>query len=183
MKGNGVRDSGVVMMLLVDRWGSDDGDDVGGIRMVAMVLWLVMKGGDRWPKSGRSGARNRSHKTRRDVSTYYPKFRGLWDEMQSFLPTPKCKCNKCTCGIGKSLKELREKEQLYEFLMGLDNEFSVVSTQILATKPILSLGNAYHLVAQEEQKISINSWKRVINKASALPKHRKTNILVLTKPM
>ncbi|GJV29321.1 putative RNA-directed DNA polymerase [Tanacetum coccineum] len=194
IEGDGVRDSGVVMMLLVDRWSSDDGDDVGGIRMVAMVLWFVMKGGDRWPESGRSGARNgrfvkesapRAYElkqsissTRQDgmtLSTYYPKFRGLWDEMQSFLPTPKCKCNKCTCGIGKSLKELREKEQLYEFLMGLDNEFSVVRTQILATKPILSLGNAYHLVAQEEQKISINSGKRVINKASAFQASVKQN--------
>ncbi|GKC94980.1 hypothetical protein Tco_1160422 [Tanacetum coccineum] len=63
------------------------------------------------------------------VSTYYPKLHGLWDEMQSFLPTPKCKCNKCTRDIGKSLKELREKEQLYEFLMGLDNEFWVIKNR------------------------------------------------------
>ncbi|GJW99385.1 hypothetical protein Tco_0183299 [Tanacetum coccineum] len=58
MEGDGVRDSRVVMMLLVDRWVSDDGNDVGGVRMVAMVLWFVMKGGGRWPESGRSGAGN-----------------------------------------------------------------------------------------------------------------------------
>nr|GEW36424.1 uncharacterized mitochondrial protein AtMg00810-like [Tanacetum cinerariifolium] len=34
----------------------DDGDDVGGVGMVAMVMWLLMKGGGRWPESGRSGA-------------------------------------------------------------------------------------------------------------------------------
>nr|GEV01510.1 hypothetical protein [Tanacetum cinerariifolium] len=108
--------------------------------------------------------------TRQDgmiVSAYYTKLRGLWDEIQSFLPTPKCKCNKCTYGIEKSLKEPREKEQLYGFLMGLDNEFSVVRTQILATKPISSLGNAYYLVAQDEQQRSKTSGKRDINEAVA----------------
>ncbi|GJX77649.1 hypothetical protein Tco_0324460, partial [Tanacetum coccineum] len=34
----------------------------------------------------------------------------------------------------KLVLELKEKEQLYEFLMGLDGEFSIIRTQILATK-------------------------------------------------
>nr|GEX17252.1 hypothetical protein [Tanacetum cinerariifolium] len=34
----------------------DDGDDVDGVGMVAMVMWLVMKGGNRWSESSRSGA-------------------------------------------------------------------------------------------------------------------------------
>ncbi|KAK9075334.1 hypothetical protein SSX86_003657 [Deinandra increscens subsp. villosa] len=101
------------------------------------------------------------------VSAYYTKLRGLWDEMQSFLPIPKCKCNGCTCGLGKSLRELREKEQLYEFLMGLDSEFSIVRTQILATKPIPSLGNAYHLVSEDEQQRSITGGKKVVTETAA----------------
>lgn len=86
------------------------------------------------------------------VSAYYSKLCGLWDEIQYFLATPKCKCNGCTCGLGKYLKELQEKEQLYEFLVGLDREFSIIKTQILATKLIPSLGNAYHLVVEDEHK-------------------------------
>ncbi|KAF5767488.1 putative RNA-directed DNA polymerase [Helianthus annuus] len=116
--------------------------------------------------------------TRQDgmtVSAYYTKLRGLWDEMQSFLPTPKCKCNGCTCGLGKSLKELREKEQLYEFLMGLDREFSIIRTQILATKPIPSLGNAYHLVAEDEQQRTIAGGKRLVNETVAFQATVKRN--------
>ncbi|KAD6454947.1 hypothetical protein E3N88_09653 [Mikania micrantha] len=116
--------------------------------------------------------------TRQDgmtVSAYYTKLRGLWDEIHSFLPTPKCSCNGCTCGLGKSLKELREKEQLYEFLMGLDAEFSIIRTQILATKPIPSLGNAYHLVAQDEQQRSITGGKKILNEASAFHASMKRN--------
>ncbi|KAD3336234.1 hypothetical protein E3N88_31753 [Mikania micrantha] len=108
--------------------------------------------------------------TRQDgitVSAYYTKLRGLWDEIQSFLPTLKCTCNGCVCGLGKSLRELREKEQLYEFLMGLDNDFSIIRTQILAMKPIPSLGNAYHLVAEDEQQRSITGGKRTANETIA----------------
>jgi len=101
------------------------------------------------------------------VSAYYTKLRGLWDEMQSFLPAPVCKCSGCTCGIGKSLRELKEKEQLYEFLMGLDGEFSIIRTQILATKPIPSLGNAYHLIAEDEQQRSIAGGKKPVSETMA----------------
>ncbi|XP_051134176.1 uncharacterized protein LOC127253569 [Andrographis paniculata] len=94
------------------------------------------------------------------VSAYYTKLRRLWDEIQSFLPTPKCTCTGCTCGIGKSFKELSEREQLYEFLLGLDNELFVIRTQILAMKLTQSLENAYHLVAEHEQQRSITSGKR-----------------------
>ncbi|KAJ9552386.1 hypothetical protein OSB04_016431 [Centaurea solstitialis] len=66
------------------------------------------------------------------VSAYYTKLRSLWDEIQSVFPTPQCTCKGCTCDIGKRLVERQEKEKLYEFLMGLDGEFYVIKTQILA---------------------------------------------------
>nr|KAJ0206362.1 hypothetical protein LSAT_V11C500295500 [Lactuca sativa] len=52
---------------------------------------------------------------------------------------PYCSCNGCTCDIGKSLSQLREKERLYEFLMGLDSKLTIIRTQILSTNPIPSL--------------------------------------------
>ncbi|KAJ0452966.1 putative RNA-directed DNA polymerase [Helianthus annuus] len=43
--------------------------------------------------------------------------------------------------------------------MGLDNEFVVIKTQILAMNPIPSLGNAYHLVAEDERQRTISGEK------------------------
>nr|GFC71921.1 hypothetical protein [Tanacetum cinerariifolium] len=51
--------------------------------------------------------------------------------------------------------EHQEKEHLYEFLMGLDTEFTVIRTQILATKPTPSL--AYHMVAEDERQRAVSS--------------------------
>ncbi len=53
-------------------------------------------------------------------------------------------------GADDNGRDVLEK-QLYDFLMGLDNTFSIIKTQILSTKPIPSLGSAYHLVTQDEQ--------------------------------
>ncbi|KAI3717785.1 hypothetical protein L1987_69614 [Smallanthus sonchifolius] len=86
------------------------------------------------------------------VSSYYTKLRSLWDEIHSVQPTPRCTCNGCTCEVGKRLSEHMEKENLYQFLMGLDYEFSVIKTQILALKPTPNLGSAYHLVAEDERQ-------------------------------
>nr|GEZ39143.1 hypothetical protein [Tanacetum cinerariifolium] len=86
------------------------------------------------------------------VSTYFTQLRSIWDELQSIYPFPRCSCDKCECDIGKRINEHQEKEHLYEFLMGLDTEFTVIRTQILATKPTPSLGTAYHMVAEDERQ-------------------------------
>lgn len=95
------------------------------------------------------------------VSTYFTQLRALWDESQSIHPLPRCSCSNCECNIGKKMIEHQEKERLYEFLMGLDVDFTVIRTQILATKPVVSLGTAYHLVAEDERQRSISGAGKI----------------------
>ncbi|GJZ80943.1 putative RNA-directed DNA polymerase [Tanacetum coccineum] len=92
--------------------------------------------------------------TRQDgssVSTYYTRLRALWDESQSIRSFPRCSCDGCSCELSEKIVEHVEKERLYEFLMGLDNDFNVIKTQILATKPIPTLGTAYHMVKEGKE--------------------------------
>ncbi|GJW96612.1 putative RNA-directed DNA polymerase [Tanacetum coccineum] len=91
------------------------------------------------------------------VSTYFTQLRSIWDEAQSIYPFPRCSCNKCVCDVGKKINEHQEKERLYEFLMGLDAEFTVIRTQILATKPVPSLETAYHMVAEDERQRAVSN--------------------------
>lgn len=108
--------------------------------------------------------------TRQDgmtVSAYYTRLRVLWDEIESILPTPKCSCNGCKCELGRKMVELKEKERIYEFLMGLDDQFSVIKTQILAMKPTPNLSNVYHLVAEDEQQRIIGASKGPVREVAA----------------
>ncbi|XP_021986123.1 uncharacterized protein LOC110882398 [Helianthus annuus] len=57
-----------------------------------------------------------THQDGSSVSAYYTKLRGIWDEIQSVFPIPRCTCGNCTCSIGKRLTEFKDKERLYEFL-------------------------------------------------------------------
>ncbi|XP_071694914.1 uncharacterized protein [Rutidosis leptorrhynchoides] len=101
------------------------------------------------------------------VPVYYIKLRSLWDKMDLVLPIPKCSCEACTCNIGKNTSELKEKEGIYEFLMGLDDQFVVINTQILAMKPMPSLGNVHHLVSEDERQRIISADKKPIFEAAA----------------
>lgn len=83
------------------------------------------------------------------VSTYYTKLRGLWDEIQTMSSTPWCTYTDCTCEVGISLNEPKEKERLYEFVMGLGNEYAIIKTQILSMKPMPTLGMTYYLIAED----------------------------------
>nr|XP_043616953.1 uncharacterized protein LOC122588808 [Erigeron canadensis] len=59
-----------------------------------------------------------THQDGASVSSNYTKLHSIWDEIRSVLPIPQCTCGNCSCDIGKRLNDFKEKEQLYEFLMG-----------------------------------------------------------------
>lgn len=80
--------------------------------------------------------------------------------MNCVAPLPMCNCRGCKCNLTKKYAELREKEQLYDFLMGLDEEFNTVKSQILGMRPIPSLCVAYHMVSEDEQQRLVSSTAR-----------------------
>ncbi|KAL7604497.1 uncharacterized protein LOC111878599 [Lactuca sativa] len=63
------------------------------------------------------------------ISAYYTKLRSVWDEIQSISPTHSCVCKGCKCDVNKEFMKLREKERLYDFLMGINDEYNAVKTQ------------------------------------------------------
>nr|GLL33741.1 uncharacterized protein LOC109163537 [Ipomoea trifida] len=101
------------------------------------------------------------------ISSYYTKLKSLWDEMMAISPLPKCVCSGCTCNISKQMADMKEKEQLYDFLMGLDEEFTAVKSQILCSKPMSSLGRAYHMVSKDEQQRQVSATHKPMVEATA----------------
>nr|GEX77835.1 putative reverse transcriptase, RNA-dependent DNA polymerase, Gag-polypeptide of LTR copia-type [Tanacetum cinerariifolium] len=79
---------------------------------------------------------SKTHQSGISVSTYYTKLRGPWDENKSVLPASGCTCNKSSCEMGKKMNELREKEKLYQFLMGLDADFAIVTKFVSSLNPV-----------------------------------------------
>jgi len=84
------------------------------------------------------------------VSSYYIKIKSLWDELdtyRSFLP-----CNKMKAYNGK-MKE----DYLMQILMGLNDAYKGVRSNILVMSPLSNIRQAYSLIIPDEtqQKLSM----------------------------
>ncbi|KAL9992251.1 hypothetical protein Hdeb2414_s1198g00991261 [Helianthus debilis subsp. tardiflorus] len=73
----------------------------------------------------------------------------------------------------KKLMDSKDKERLYEFLLGLDSEFATIRTQILAIKPTPTLGEVYRLVSEDEQQRAISMGRKTNVDSAAFQTHIK----------
>ncbi|KAG6714773.1 hypothetical protein I3842_05G218900 [Carya illinoinensis] len=65
------------------------------------------------------------------LSTYFTKLKGYWDELLNYRPLPEC-----SCGALQKLAEYQHKDYVMHFLMGLNDSFSHISSQILLMDPL-----------------------------------------------
>ncbi|CAL1410432.1 unnamed protein product [Linum trigynum] len=80
---------------------------------------------------------------------------GLRHEIsQAVSATPHCRCGRCSCDVARQVRAKLESERLFDFLLRLDDAFAVVRSQVLNTKLLLSLAEAYQLVAGDEQQLT-----------------------------
>ncbi|CAL1368615.1 unnamed protein product [Linum trigynum] len=100
------------------------------------------------------------------VSAFYTQLRTYWDELQTGSVNPHCSCGGCPCDVARQAREKAESERLFDFLLGLDDSFAVVRSQVLATKPLPSLAEAYQLVAGDEQQ-QLTAGRRPIVESAA----------------
>ncbi|KAF3607293.1 hypothetical protein DY000_02046057 [Brassica cretica] len=88
------------------------------------------------------------------VPRYFANMRIAWMELWEYDPLPECACGGCRCEIKKRAEEAREKEERYAFLMGLNEELSLVRTQIMIMDPPPSLKEAYSLANKAESRMN-----------------------------
>ena len=85
------------------------------------------------------------------MSSYFTKFKTLWDEFVNYQPFTICTCA-CTCGSKTSQLEAQHKEHVFRFLMGLNDSYGNVISQILLIEPFPSLSKVCSLILQEEKR-------------------------------
>lgn len=99
------------------------------------------------------------------VSEYFASLKILWDELDSYRPIPICTCPlQCVCLSMRNARDFRLEDQIMQFLTGLNDQFSIVQTQILLMEPLPTLNRVYSLVLQEESKTNLE----VLDESKAL---------------
>ena len=91
------------------------------------------------------------------MSSYFTKFKTLWDEYANYQPFTVYTCA-CTCGF----KSSQHKEHVFRFLMGLNDIYGTIIGQILLLEPFPSLNKVCSLILQEEKRRNIGQGFNMI---------------------
>ncbi|XP_071704377.1 uncharacterized protein [Rutidosis leptorrhynchoides] len=79
------------------------------------------------------------------VSNYYHKLNALWKQFDALVKLPTC-----VCEANKEFKTHNDLIKLMQFLMGLDESYSSVRSNILLIDPLPSVKTAFAIVSREE---------------------------------
>ncbi|CAL1372799.1 unnamed protein product [Linum trigynum] len=101
------------------------------------------------------------------VSSFYTQLRTFWEEANSISPSEICTCGLCQCGLERRIRAKEETARLFDFLMGLDESFGIVRSQILSMKPPPTLEEAYNIVANDEHQRLLAQRRKPTPEAAA----------------
>ena len=97
------------------------------------------------------------------MSTYYTVLKGFWDELSSYTSVAPC-----SWGATNSRNDILEEQRLMQFLIGLNEVYSTVQSNILLIEPLPTVTKAYALILQDERQRSLSSPTTQIPDQSAL---------------
>ncbi|XP_075633928.1 uncharacterized protein LOC142606467 [Castanea sativa] len=122
------------------------------------------------------------HQGQQSLTDYSTQLKVLWDKLQNLSPFPQCTCGQCVCSINQRLKSFQAKESTMKFLMGVNDSFSQVRTQILLMDPLPSINKAHSLFIQEEMQRSVHNAIRVESTA-LVAKNSRNNFKGKERPL
>ncbi|XP_019267597.1 PREDICTED: uncharacterized protein LOC109244892 [Nicotiana attenuata] len=84
-----------------------------------------------------------------DIASYFNKLKKLWNELGAMGSNH---ANTCTCAAKESLLREDEENKVHQFLMGLNETYITVRSNILMMNPLPSLDNVYNILLQDEKQ-------------------------------
>jgi hypothetical protein len=104
----------------------------------------------------------------RSVTEFYSELKLLREELEIYLPMPNCSCrHRCTCEAMRTARANHHILHVIRFLTGLNDNFSVVKSQILLMDPLPPMNKVFSLVLQHERQGNYN----VTDESKALMLH------------
>ncbi|KAL0442128.1 UNVERIFIED_CONTAM: hypothetical protein Sradi_0151700 [Sesamum radiatum] len=96
------------------------------------------------------------------VTEYYAKIRKLWDEFACLDLLPQC-----VCVARKAMVDKEASHQLMQFLMGLNNVYGNVRSQILVMEPRPDVTKAFSMLLNVEKELQVQIHMPDTSKALA----------------
>ncbi|KAF8398706.1 hypothetical protein HHK36_014563 [Tetracentron sinense] len=89
------------------------------------------------------------------VNTYFTKLKILWEEYNSYNMVPHCS-NGAACAGLKMVLDFQQKEYTMQFLMGLNDSYANLRSQILLNDPLPQINKVLASIIQEERQRSLS---------------------------
>ncbi|XP_059281111.1 uncharacterized protein LOC132034768 [Lycium ferocissimum] len=109
-----------------------------------------------------------------DIAGYFTKVKKIWDELDALNTFDHCSCN-CICGGKTKTIKSHQDGRLIQFLMGLNDAYSGVKSNILMMDPLPSIGHAYSLLMQDEKQREVHVAAHTSEAAFLVTNHQKFN--------
>ncbi|KAL0354257.1 UNVERIFIED_CONTAM: hypothetical protein Sangu_1007000 [Sesamum angustifolium] len=97
------------------------------------------------------------------VTIYFTKLKKLWDELGSLSPLPSH-----SCGTSRELAKRDTSNQLIQSLMGFNEAYDHVPSQILLMDPLSTIGKACSMILREEKQREVHSEFTSFDKEGAM---------------
>lgn len=78
-----------------------------------------------------------------DIASYFNKLKKFWDELRFMC---KNNTNTCTCAMKLDLEKEEEENKVNQFVMGFNETYEGVRSNLLMMQPFPSLDSAYHVL-------------------------------------
>lgn len=108
------------------------------------------------------------------MSSYFTKFKALWDEFINHQPLTVCTCA-FTSGSKSSQLDAQHKEHAFCFLMGLNDSYGNIIGQILLIEPFPSVIKVCSLILQEEKRRGISHGVNMVYPVEATTMYANNN--------
>ncbi|GJW10405.1 ribonuclease H-like domain-containing protein [Tanacetum coccineum] len=79
------------------------------------------------------------------IADYYHKLNALWKQFDALVQLPRC-----TCHAAEDFKKHNSLMKLMQFLMGLDDSYMAIRSNILSRDPLPDVRGAYAIISSEE---------------------------------
>lgn len=105
-----------------------------------------------------------------DITGYYTKMKKLWEELQTLSANTQCNCQ-CTCGAKANMHKAEQDKRLIQFLMGLNEVYTVVRGSILMMNPLPMIAQAFSILIQEEEQREVRPHSQLSLESASLNVH------------
>ncbi|KAF7841438.1 Retrovirus-related Pol polyprotein from transposon TNT 1-94 [Senna tora] len=105
------------------------------------------------------------------LATYSNNLKRILDQICCLRPPHKCSC--CTCGAFKKIEQERSDDTVMTFVMGLNEGFENVVSNLLMMEPFPAYNRAYSIVSriEKQKKISVNNTNASVEASALVAKY------------